>query len=253
INEVGPIEICGQGPGVLTCNTSNDFNYQWLRYGLPAPGMNNDSVYYVTKRGNYKIRITNAGGCTSTSSKIVLRKNQKPKAELDLTGPIFSCIGDSVVLKAQVSRGTQPYTSYQWSRYNKVLVGETLDSLVVTSKGGYSVRIYDSKGCTDKSPRTVTEFVACPRLASDNTEVIDLIMNVRPNPFTNSIKVNLIGGSTSAISIRMLDAIGRVVYNDSKPVFSDYEINTANFNNGLYILEVVQGEKLERIKLVKNQ
>ncbi len=252
INETSPFSICGSGPGVLTAVTGTGYSYEWLRYGNKAPGNNNDSIYYVSKNGNYKVRVTGANGCVSTSNKVNVVKNQLPRALVDNAGPISACIGDTVVLHAVVTKGSPPYIGYQWYRYNTLLVGETNDSLLVDSDGGYSVTVTDSKGCDDSSPRTVVTFGSCPRyipFSEMNNGIYQL--SAYPNPFDELITLSISTLSKEKIVVRIMDSMGKQVFVESLSSLDGGDIYTGNLAPGFYMLEVTQGSFVRQIKLIK--
>jgi hypothetical protein len=73
-----------------------------------------------------------------------------------------------------------------------------------------------------------------------------------PNPFEESVSINIASGSNEPATITVLDLSGRIIlkYNDvdiSKP----FDIN-GNLSTGVYFLSVKQGENEKMIKVVKN-
>jgi hypothetical protein len=253
INEVSPFSICGTNPGgYLTAVTDPDYSYEWLRYGKLAPGQNTDSIYHVTKNGNYKLRVTNGQGCFTVSSKVVVKKSRLPKAVVSPSGTFSTCVGDSILLRAIVTRGTPPYLNYQWSRYNNLLIGQTADSIIVTYTGGYSVKVTDSKGCEDKSPRTVVNFVGCPRFDT-NINSTSFEVTAYPNPFMDEVTLQLEEYSNENVRILIWDALGKEVVKMDEPPGYQYLINTSELISGIYFVEVYQGVNVKRLKLVKTE
>ncbi|MFB6343137.1 T9SS type A sorting domain-containing protein [Saccharicrinis sp. FJH62] len=81
---------------------------------------------------------------------------------------------------------------------------------------------------------------------SINEEYIDEI-NIYPNPVKNELAVNLV---KDVGFVKVYDLSGKRIM---QGVITDTEnsINVSGFGNGLYILEVVQGDKVYRSKFVK--
>ena len=101
--------------------------------------------------GTYSVTVTDANGCTSTSSSTVTEP-----AALVATSVVdsnVSCNGLSDGgASASASGGTMPY-SYAWSN------GATTASITGLAAGTYSVTITDANGCMDITLSTVTEPV----------------------------------------------------------------------------------------------
>ena len=251
INQSSPIEICGSQPTELSAVSGQGYTYQWLINRRFAPGIDTNSIYLAGKTGNYKVRVTHANGCSKLSQGVSVINNPAPKAEIDQSGPLSVCYGDTVSLNAIPSRGTPPFITYQWYRYSNVINGETDSTLNVTKTGGYSVRIGDSKNCFRKSPRTIVTYNSCPRIMASNTNS-SFDVNVYPNPFSESIKLDIVSSHNNRLTIKIIDALGRIVYFDNISTNGDLTIDTQKLVSGLYILEVDNDMHSQRIKILKN-
>ena len=83
-------------------------------------------------------------------------------------------------------------------------------------------------------------------------EMIDI--TTYPNPFNNNFTTSIKTTKTEAITYSLLDAYGRTILSCEieNPLRENlYEINGSNLTNGIYHLIVKQGDKLERISVVK--
>lgn len=82
------------------------------------------------------------------------------------------------------------------------------------------------------------------------------ITSISPNPFVQSIKVNVVTENTTAVTVRVLDHSGRIL--KSQFVISQRGSNSISINDlgslakGIYLVEVKAGEQSKTIKLMKD-
>ena len=106
----------------------------------------NTSSIYVSKTGSYSVTVTDANGCTGSSSPVTIVENPLPTASASADGPTKFCQGKSVALTAN------PASAYLWSN------NETTQTIQATVSGNYTVKVTDANGCTSvpSAPVTVT-------------------------------------------------------------------------------------------------
>jgi hypothetical protein len=120
--------------------------------------------------------------------------------------------------------------------------------------------IYNVRGISDEySP---TEFNIDPRDTNDfifvgfGTEIQELTAltaAVYPNPASTRLNVNLNNDKDETITAQMFDITGRMVLSETKDLVNgenSLQFNTANFINGMYILELRTAEKFMNTKIV---
>jgi large repetitive protein len=130
----GPTTFCAGGGVTLT--SSPAASYLW------SNGATSQSIT-ATAAGNYSVTVTDANGCTGTSSATAVSVNPLPVATITAGGPTSFCQGGSVTLTANAS------SSYLWS------TGATSQSIVVNASGSYSVTVTNANGCGATSQSTV--------------------------------------------------------------------------------------------------
>ena len=137
ISTSGPTTFCEGGSVTLTAPAG--YTYRW----------SNDATtqsIVVTQSGSYSVTITDAYGCSKTSSALTVTVKANPPATITPSGPTTFCQGGSVTLSAPAGQ-----SFYRWSNN---AIGQ---SIVVTESGNYSVTVTGSNGCTATSaPTTVT-------------------------------------------------------------------------------------------------
>jgi len=125
------------GTGSLTYSWSN------LLSGPTASGL---------PAGNYVLTVTDANGCSSTSTTAINSSNG-PTAAASVTTQI-KCKGQTGSVTATASNGTTPYT-YSWS------AGVSGSGFQVSGLAGtYTVTITDANGCTSTSTTSLSEPAA---------------------------------------------------------------------------------------------
>ena len=113
--------------------------------------------------------ITNANGCTNTSS-VTVTVNQLPTAAIATVGATTFCQGGSVTLLASNAPAGMTYT-YEWRLNGSAITGATANSFVANASGSYSVTITTNSGCAATSAATVVTVNALPILAANTGAV----------------------------------------------------------------------------------
>lgn len=92
-------DLCGFASLELRANNGVGFSWQWIRNGGDVAGATS-RFYYPTLTGNYRVRVTNASGCSKTSSTTVITKTCREGSAMDATLQLFpNPAGDRVMLQ----------------------------------------------------------------------------------------------------------------------------------------------------------
>lgn len=164
----------GSVSSVATGGTA-PYAYLWSPLGINGQNISNIGA------GNYSILLTDANGCTATSTTIV---NQPPAIGLTLNKQNSTCTQANGQTTVVVSGGLPPY-NYQWSPtggFNSIATG--------LPAGSYSVTVTDANACV------VTGSV----LVNDNAGPTASILST-----TN---VSCFGGNTGAATVGVAGGIG---------------------------------------------
>jgi gliding motility-associated-like protein len=137
----GATTFCAGGSVTLTANSGS--SYLW------SNGAQTQSIT-VTAGGSYYVTVTNASGCSATSTATEVTVNALPTANILANGPLTFCQGGSVTLSASpVVAGN----TYLWSN------GATTASINVTSSATITVTVTSAAGCSTTSlPTSVNVF-----------------------------------------------------------------------------------------------
>ncbi len=131
----GPTTFCEGDSVTLTSGTGTS----WLW----SNGATSQSIV-VTDGGLYSVTVTDANGCSATSSGTGVTVNEEPQAGITASGATDLCIGDSVTLTSVSG------TSWLWSN------GATTQSITVGSAGSYYVIATNQCGSDTSSAVAVT-------------------------------------------------------------------------------------------------
>jgi gliding motility-associated-like protein len=116
--------------------------------------------------GNYTVTVTDAGGCTSTATAIILQPATAVTGTVVVTNVLCNG-GNNGAINLTPSGGTAPYT-YQWSN------SATTEDIVNLSAGTYTVKITDANGCfTDIDSQVTAPAVLTIEAAVKNASCSD--------------------------------------------------------------------------------
>ena len=130
----GNSAIC-PGQSTQLCVPAGAASYKW------SNGATTNCIT-VNAAGTYKVKVTNAGGCTSTCSQEVTVSSN---LVCTITGKSVICPGESTQLCVPAGAA-----SYKWSN------GATTNCITVNEAGTYKVKVTNAAGCTSTCLKTVT-------------------------------------------------------------------------------------------------
>lgn len=140
----GSTTLC-PGASVTLNAPAGMVSYLW------TPGGQTTQSITTSTPGFYTVRVTNSGGCSTTSAPLGITAGQTPVAVVTPSGATTFCQGGSVTLTASSAN------SYLWFPG-----GQTTQSISATSTGNYSVRVTAPGGCTAMSSALPVTVYALP-------------------------------------------------------------------------------------------
>ncbi len=139
ITPLGNLDICGTGSVLLQANEGIDLTYQWQKGSKPIAGATN-VVYTATSTGNYKVRVTNAAGCSKTSASVKVTKS----CHKDTRQPILFTVAPnpaSKVVRVWVDLSMSEGASYTLALCN--LLGQTVLTVPLMAGSSYIPLLLD--------------------------------------------------------------------------------------------------------------
>jgi hypothetical protein len=111
----------------------------------------------VKESGNYTVKVTLAGGCSSLSDLFAISFNPKPPVPvLTKMGNTEFCLGDSLILTSSASSGNL------WHKDGLPLATATLPALKIQTAGSYSVQVTNTEGCLAVSAPVAVKVNSLP-------------------------------------------------------------------------------------------
>jgi len=157
ITPAGATSFCQGGNVVLNANTGTGLSYQWYNGSSAISGQTSAS-YTASATGSYTVKVTNASGCSATSTAQTVTVNALPTAAITATGATSFCQGGSVVLNANTGTGL----SYQWYNGTSAISGQTSASYTASASGSYSVKVTNTSACSATSTAQTVTVNALP-------------------------------------------------------------------------------------------
>ena len=126
----------------------------------------------------------------------------------------------------------------------------------VVSYYGYAK---NTDGCIGKAGPIVLSLPILCRTAlakeiktTNEESSLGLSVNVYPNPSSNVFKLTTHTAKTEVIQLSVIDINGKVVYTTKGSPTQSFTFGEA-FTNGVYLIEVRQGNEVKNVKAVKNR
>jgi hypothetical protein len=147
----GETTFCQGGSVTFTVTNNPSNTYQWLNGTSEIPSATTNQ-YLATATGNYKLRVTGAGGCFVLTEPVAVTVNPIPATPL-INQPSSNsiCSGDSVLLSISAMENV----NYQW-KLNGGNVGQNSHQLYAKASGTYSVIVTNTSNCSATSSNTIT-------------------------------------------------------------------------------------------------
>lgn len=143
-------------------------------------------------------------------------------------------------LNVTVPAGT--YT-YSWS------TGATTQNVTVANNGNYTVTVTNARGCTVESTINV-QTVGVEEVSSINS------ISLFPNPTQNNATLELSLVEDVKATVTVADVTGKVMLTETQQFNSGMnrvQINTADYANGLYLVNIKNGAENKTIRMVVNK
>ena len=196
LQPAGTTQICtntsltfqsGAAPG-NTCN--------WYRNNLPLTS--GSDTLAVSVAGNYKVIVTNAYGCSSTSK---VSNVNVYRSVSSANGPVIFCNGDSVVLQNY----TPTSVSWQWQKNAVSIPGATFPTFAAKQSGLYRAKTTSAAGCISYSNQ-IDVSVNC-REANEATAHL----HVYPVPSSDFIDISIPEEFRNHSILQLTDLSGKII------------------------------------------
>ena len=196
-----------------------------------------------TMDGIYTVTVTNAAGCTATTTDTVI-VNALPIDSASNTGPY--CIGDTIQLNSTSSIDTSDWSGPNSYSSNNTQ-NPTIPGATLAMSGIYIVNATNAANCSATASTTVV-VIDC-NAGIEDEEIMQL--NIYPNPtsdlFTISLNENMIGDS----KIILLNLVGQTVYSITpSQVKTMISAESLGLKAGIYLVQIKYKDQNKVVRLI---
>ena len=232
-----PNHIC---PGTCTnfINLSQgSTSYQWTFQGA-SPGVSTDvnpvNICYNSP-GSYDVTLIAQNAVTSDTlflnNYITVYPYPAPQG--------ISQSGDTLFANPGA-------VSYQWYHDGNLIPGATSYFYVAVQSGNYNVVATDPNGCEVEA--AIFDVVAQVRSEADSRK-----LEVYPNPAGNTLTVSCYSSKETAAEISICNVIGEKIITVQRIMSASQPavLDVSDSSSGIYYLEMKSGEKIFRVKFIR--
>ncbi len=182
------VTLCSIPNGALDLTVSggtSPYTYDWSNNGAQNPDTDPQDLTGLGV-GNYTVTVTDANGCTATTSKSI---TGPLSPTLSTTTTPVLCNGASTgAIDLTVTGGTGVYT-YDWSNDGPDVIDDDPQDLSNVPAGTYTVTVTDAAVCTAVTSATITQPATAITLS---TTQVNVLCN---GASTGSINLTVTGGT----------------------------------------------------------
>jgi Secretion system C-terminal sorting domain/SprB repeat len=228
------VNCFGQATGsaaVLQSNGATPLTYAW------SNGINNSTINNAIA-GNYSVTITDANGCTVSSTAQISQPTSALTATTNSVSPTNSQ-GNNGSITVTANGGTSPY-SYNWAG-----IGTNLgDSQTGLSAGTYVVTVVDANGCQ------TTTIASLVFTGLENNRTFANSFLVMPNPSNGIFTIQIELNQAQETNLQITNVLGQVL--------RTYQFNTQNITlpvdiseqaAGVYFITLQNGSQIQTMKI----
>ena len=203
------------------------------------------------KAGDYRIYIQDATGCTGRANVASVQQPADVVVNYTIT-PITCANSKGAISLSLPGNATGTFKLNPGGNYTSQYIYSNLPA------GTYYGYAKDAGGCTGRSvPIVLSPATGCTTFArmenvnrANGKQTFEVSLS--PNPSSNQFTLVAHSSHTQPVSIRVVDAVGKMVYEAKGNAEQSFRFGNS-FANGLYIVEVRQGDEVRILKAVKGR
>ncbi|WP_165372232.1 T9SS type A sorting domain-containing protein [Emticicia agri] len=226
---------------------NKSYTYSWMKNDTLLKNQTTHELF-IRDKSIYKSFINKGNGCINETNPITLKGCTPDESGqfLLLNPPVVTADKTTVFVNEQsyIRANGCSNVSFQWLKDTEPIVGANKAEFEIKQSGTYRLQI-EKSGCKAVSEpvRIVVE-----NLLSEEPD-IDLQVKVFPNPFNESVIIELPTSVGKETEVKLTDVTGKLVKNQK--VDSKHSLELSNLPDGVYLLSFYIGEKRVVKKIVK--
>jgi hypothetical protein len=223
----GSISLCNGDSVQLGVVTNAVYMYQWFKDGNAIVGADT-SFYTTTSAGVYYVTVGNSCGYTNSSMDTV---------SVFVNNISVTPLGNTLTANAIGA-------TYQWMDCSSMqIISGAISQTYTPSQGGVFAVIVSENGCSDTS----TCYVVIPTGIHETISSSSVLLF--PNPAMNYVTIHL-GENYNKVAVTIRDLTGKITYTTTSTDLQKIEVNTTNFVEGIYIVQIQAEDFILTKKLV---
>ena len=260
---VNPLYAALKAPRPEICPGESAMVHVDAAYGATPYQYSLDGINYqpqpdfMLPPGSYTVTVKDAAGCTYTTNSIAATVPPLP-LHASITPTNVSCNSGSDGSITSLATGGYSSSPYMYSLNGSPYQASNIYSGLPA--GTYKVAVRDAKRCivaknvvVRQSATPCAPFAATTTFESQSKTTADAAIKVfvLPNPASVEFNLQVQGGdSKKPLALKVTDVLGRTMYQTKGTVLDNYRFGRS-FAAGIYIVEVLNGSKMQKIKLLK--
>jgi hypothetical protein len=221
------LSLCNGDSVQLNTVTNAVYMYQWFKDGNAITGA--DTSFYTTNSaGAYYVTVGNSCGYANSA--------------VDTVTVFVNDI--SVTTSGSILTSNAASATYQWMDCSSVqlIPGATSQSFSPSQSGTFAV-IVTENGCSDTS----SCYSVTP--TGIHETVYGSSVMLFPNPATNQVTIDL-GSNHTKVTITLTDITGKIMYKTIADKTNEIIVDTKDFKEGMYLVQVKVDGFTETKKLI---
>ena len=188
----------------------------------------------LTIGGTYSVTVTNSAGCEGVDI-VNIDINNSPVADFTFSGSSFT---------VNFTDASTDGVDYQWDFTSDGSIDDSgvSASFTYSGPGVFTVTLIVTNEC---GADTISKLVPVPLLAIED-EDLELQLSVGPNPVLGILNIGFESAFSEPVLGRLVTVFGELVKEFEIRVengLGDYQVDVNGFSSGVYVLEIVQGER----------
>ncbi|MFH1321251.1 MAG: T9SS type A sorting domain-containing protein [Bacteroidota bacterium] len=228
----------GDGEAIVTVSGgTSPYTYTW--YPVCA---NNDTVTGLSA-GGYTCTVTDAGGCISIVSITI---TEPDPIIVTVSNNATICIGESTLISAFVTGGTQPYI-YIW---DNGLGNGSAHYVSPSTTTTYTVIVIDSNLCTGVAQSITVAVETCSSV--EELEALNEII-VYPNPNAGEFTIEMEIPEPQNLQLNIINILGQEIFSEYLAnVGGKYirQIKLSDHSTGIYNLQIQNNSYIINKKII---
>lgn len=226
-----------------------------FQYKLGTSGTYGSSnTFSGLKGGSFRVFIKDAAGCESNKVAVLVQPTKISSTVIKTnTSCPYTSDGSATI---NGTGGTPPLT-YRYGSVGTFSSNNTFTNLKV---GSYRIYINDANNCSGYSTLVTiassVPFCAPPVVKSANVDEVEKAVSfepvLSPNPSSNIFTLITHSNKQQPVSVKVLDLNGKIVLTAKVQPEQSFRFGD-KLPNGLYAIEVRQGDDVKTIKAVKGK